>query len=278
MNYDDQSKTVNVHKLFNLKGKTIVLTGSAGRLGTRFSHVLSAAGADVVLVDIDKINNKKLEQELIAKYNTNPISLEINISKVSDVKQLIKKISNKYEKIDILINNAHFVPRDHPKRDVPFEKYPLDLWDKTIMTNLRGLFLCCQEFGKIMLTQKKGVIVNISSIYGMVGADQRIYGNSRLNSPAFYATTKGAMVNLTRYLAAYWQGKNIRVNTLTLGGVFDEKLHKGTSFAKNYSKKTMLGRMAQKEDYDGPLLFLASDASSYMTGANLVVDGGWTAW
>jgi NAD(P)-dependent dehydrogenase (short-subunit alcohol dehydrogenase family) len=267
-----------INKLFNLKNKTAVLTGSAGRLGTRFAHVLSAAGADVILVDVEKINNKKLEKELIAKYNTNPISLEVDISKASDIKKLIRKISANYKKVDILINNAHFVPRDHPKRDAPFEEYPLDLWDKTIMTNMRGLFLCCQEFGKIMSIQKKGVIVNVSSIYGIVGADQRIYGGSRLNSPAFYAATKGAMVNLTRYLAAYWQGKNIRVNTLTLGGVFDENLHKGTSFLKNYSQKTMLGRMAQKEDYEGPLLFLASDASSYMTGSNLIVDGGWTAW
>jgi len=267
-----------INNLFNLKNKTVILTGSAGRLGTRFAHVLSAAGANVVLVDIEKFNNKKLEQELIAKYGTNPIALDIDISKQTDVTKLAKKVLSKYDKIDVLINNAHFIPRDHPKRDAPFEEYPLELWDKTITTNLRGLFLCCQKIGKTMLTQKKGVIINISSIYGITGADQRIYGKSRLNSPAFYAATKGAMVNLTRYLAAYWQGKNIRVNTLTLGGVFDDKLHQDRSFIKNYSKKTILGRMAQKEDYDGPLLFLASDASSYVTGTNLIVDGGWTAW
>ena len=129
-----------------------------------------------------------------------------------------------------------------------------------------------------MLRQKNGTIVNISSIYGISGADQRIYGKSRLNSPVFYAATKGAMVNLTRYLAAYWHGKNIRVNTLTFGGVFDAKLHKDKEFVRKYSEKTILGRMAKKEDYDGALLFLTSDASSYMTGANLIVDGGWTAW
>ena len=268
----------NYKNLFSLKNKTVILTGSAGRLGTNFAHVLSAAGADVVLVDIEKSNNKKLEQELIAKYNNNPIALNLDISKQTDVKKLTKKILSKYKKIDVLINNAHYIPRKHPKRDSPFEEFPLDLWDTTISTNLRGLFLCSQEIGKIMLTQKKGVIINVSSIYGITGADQRIYGKSRLNSPAFYAATKGAMVNLTKYLAAYWQGKNIRVNTLTLGGVFDKKLHQDKTFIKNYSKKTILGRMAQKEDYDGPLLFLASDASSYMTGSNLIVDGGWSAW
>lgn len=268
----------HVDNLFSLKNKTVILTGSAGRLGTRFAHVLSTAGANVVLVDIEKDNNKKLEQELIAKYETDPISLNVDISNQTDIKKLTKKVLSKYKKIDVLINNAHFIPRDHPKRDAPFEEYPLELWDKTIITNLRGLFLCSQEIGKIMLAQKKGVIINVSSIYGIAGADQRIYGASRLNSPAFYAATKGAMVNLTRYLAAYWHGKNIRVNTLTLGGVYDEKLHQDKNFIKNYSKKTILGRMAQKEDYDGPLLLLASDASSYMTGSNLIVDGGWTAW
>lgn len=264
--------------IFDLKNKTVVLTGSAGRLGSRFAHVLSGAGANVVLVDIEESANKQLEQELITRYKTKPTAFSIDISKQNDVKQFIKKITSKYKKIDVLINNAHFIPRTHPKRDASFEEYPLDLWDKTITTNLRGLFLCCQEIGRVMVKQKKGVIINVSSIYGIVGADQRIYGKSRLNSPAFYAATKGAMVNFSRYLAAYWHGKNIRVNTLTLGGVFDEKLHKDKNFVKSYSNKTILGRMASKEDYDGPLLFLASDASSYVTGTNLIVDGGWTAW
>jgi NAD(P)-dependent dehydrogenase (short-subunit alcohol dehydrogenase family) len=112
----------------------------------------------------------------------------------------------------------------------------------------------------------------------MVGPDQRIYGKSRFDSPAFYSATKGAVVNLTRYLAAYWHQKNIRVNTLTLGGVFDSNLHKDKNFVKNYSNKTIIGRMGKKEDFDGALLFLASDASEYVTGSNIVVDGGWTAW
>ena len=264
--------------LFDLKDKVIMLTGSAGRLGSNFAHVLSQAGADVILIDIEKSKNKNLERELINNYDTNPTVFNVDISNQKAMKNLIKKILTKYSKIDVLINNAHFVPRTHPKRDDSFEDYPLDLWNKTTQTNLQSLFLCCQEVGKVMLSQKNGVIVNVSSIYGIVGADQRIYGKSRLNSPAFYAATKGALVNFTRYLAAHWEGKNIRVNTLTLGGVFDEKLHKDKSFVKNYAKKTILGRMAQKNDYDGPLLFLSSDASSYMTGANLVVDGGWSAW
>ena len=128
-----------------------------------------------------------------------------------------------------------------------------------------------------MKKQKNGNIINIASIYGLVGADQRIYGNSNLNSPVSYAASKGAIINLTKYLAAYWHGKNIRVNTLSLGGVQD-KSYMDKTFVKNYSKKTILGRMANDDEYNGAILFLSSDASSYMTGGNLILDGGWTAW
>ena len=128
-----------------------------------------------------------------------------------------------------------------------------------------------------MAKQKNGVIINISSIYGMSGADQRIYGKSNLNSPVSYAASKGGIVNLTRYLAAYWNKKNVRVNTLTLGGVQDNS-YQSKEFIKKYSEKTILGRMAKKEDYEGAILFLISDASSYMTGSNLIIDGGWTSW
>ena len=128
-----------------------------------------------------------------------------------------------------------------------------------------------------MVKQRRGTIVNIASIYGMVGADQRIYGNTKINSPVSYAVAKGGIINLTRYLAAYWHKKNIRVNTLTPGGVLDKKYQK-QNFIEKYSQKTILGRMANRDEYNGAILFLMSDASSYMTGSNLIIDGGWTAW
>jgi NAD(P)-dependent dehydrogenase (short-subunit alcohol dehydrogenase family) len=267
-----------VSELFDLSKKTVILTGAAGRIGSNFCHVLSGAGANVALVDIDKDKNKELQKIISRKYKTSPASYGLDITKKVQVKRLIRSVLNKYGKIDILINNAHFVPRQHPQRDAPFEQYPLDLWNKTVETNLTAIVLLSQEVGKVMMKQGKGVIVNISSIYGMVGPDQRIYGNSRLNSPVSYAATKGGLVSLTRYMAAYWHRKNIRVNTLTLGGALDPKLHVNKKFVENYSQRTMIGRMARNDEYNGALLFLASDASSYMTGANLVVDGGWTAW
>ena len=265
-------------EIFSIKGKTIVLTGSAGRIGSRFAHTLSKAGANVILVDKEAKSNLKLASEIVRKYKTKAVAHNIDINDEVQVDKFIKTVIKKYKKIDVLINNAHFVSRNHPKKDAPFEKYPVELWDKAISDNLRGFFLCSQKIGSAMIKRKKGVILNISSIYGLVGPDQRIYGKSRLNSPAFYSATKGAIVNLTRYLASSWGPKNIRVNTLTLGGIFDKKLHSGKDFVKNYSDKTMLGRMSNKEDYDGALLFLISDASSYMTGSNLIIDGGWVAW
>jgi NAD(P)-dependent dehydrogenase (short-subunit alcohol dehydrogenase family) len=266
------------YNLFDLKNKTIVLTGSAGRLGSRFANVLSSAGGKVVLVDVDSRKNKKLQTEIERKYKYMPLMYNVDFSNEESVELFVEDILKKEKHIDVLINNAHFVPRAHPHRDASFEDYPFDLWNKTISVNLGGLFLCCKKVGKVMTKQKKGVIVNVSSIYGINGADQRIYGTSRLNSPAFYSASKGAMVNLTKYLAAYWHGKNIRVNTLTLGGVFDKKLHTNKQFVKKYSDKTILGRMGNKKDYDGALLFLSSSASSYMTGSNLIIDGGWSSW
>lgn len=270
--------TLGFPELFSLKNRNVVLTGSVGKLGTRFSHILSAAGANVILIDIEEKRNCALEKILRKKYNTNPLTLTVDLFNEQQVKKMIPLIVKKYKKIDALINNAHSVARTHPKKNSSFEDYPLELWEMMTTQNLRGLFLCTREIAKIMSRQKYGVIVNVSSIHGIIGADQRIYGKSKLNSPVSYSATKGAMVSFTKYLAAYWSGKNIRINTLTLGGIFDSKMHTDKSFVKNYSEKTILGRMANVNDYDGAIIFLVSDSSRYMTGANLVVDGGWTAW
>lgn len=266
-----------MNKLFDLKNKTIVLTGSSGRLGSQYADILSSMGANVMLVDTEKKKNAKLKIELSKKYKTKPESYIVDISNQKSVREMKDNIIKKYQKIDALINNAFFNPSKSKFSSLPFEEFPLELWNDVINVNLTGALICSQEIGKVMMKQKRGVIVNISSIYGLVGADQRIYGNSKLNSPVSYAVTKGAIVNLTRYLAAYWYKKNIRVNTLSLGGVLD-KSYMTKEFIKKYSDKTILGRMANKDEYNGALLFLVSDASSYMTGANLVIDGGWTAW
>lgn len=266
-----------ISDLFKLENKTVVLTGSSGRLGSQYAHILSASGANVVLVDKEIKKNKKLEQELIKKYNTKALAYTTDISNKKNVIEMKNVILKKFEKIDVLINNAFYNPSQSKYSSVSLEKFPLELWNEVINVNLTGVFLCSQEIGSVMAQQKNGVIVNIASIYGLVGADQRIYGKTKLNSPISYAATKGAIVNLTRYLAAYWNRKNVRVNTLSLGGVLD-KSYMDKEFIKKYSEKTMLGRMANTNEFNAAVLFLSSNASSYMNGANLILDGGWTAW
>jgi 2-deoxy-D-gluconate 3-dehydrogenase len=159
-----------------------------------------------------------------------------------------------------------------------FENYPLEAWNQALSVNLTGMFLCCQAASRPMLDQNHGVFINICSTYSLVGPDQRIYqreGQPAQFKPVFYSVTKSGVLGLTRYLATYYAGKNIRANALTPGGVYNN--HDET-FAQAYAARTVIGRMAHRNEMNGALLFLASDASAYMTGSNLVVDGGWTAW
>ena len=270
------------NSLFDLENKNIVITGSAGLLGSQYAQTLCEYGANLILIDLDEKNNNKLKNKLESFSNNKIFCYKSDITDIEDVQLLSKQIKKDFNRIDGLINNAAFttkaaVNESKIKYSTPFENFSFDIWQKSLAINLTGVYLCSQEFGKIMSKQKKGVIINISSIYGMVGADQRIYGNNKLNLPVSYAASKGAILNLTRYLAAYWHGQNIRVTTLTLGGVQDTR-YQDKKFIEKYSEKTILGRMAKKHEYNGAILFLMSDASSYMTGSNLIVDGGWTAW
>ena len=268
-----------IFKLFDLTDRNIIITGSSCTLGSQYADTLSQTGANVILIDINKNNN--LDRTLRKKYKTKAKFYCADISIEKNVLSLKKNILKDFKKIDGLINNAAYTNisaiKDSDNISASFEKFSFKLWKKTLDVNLSSVFNCCKVFGSQMVKQRRGTIVNIASIYGMVGTDQRIYGNSKINSPASYAAAKGGIINLTRYLAAYWHKKNIRVNTLTPGGVLDKKYQK-QNFIEKYSQKTILGRMARRDEYNGAILFLMSDASSYMTGSNLVIDGGWTAW
>ena len=265
---------MNVKNIFDLTDKTVILTGAAGYLGGNYADGLSQSGANVVLADINYQGCKKLEHKIREKYDVDPLSVKLDLTQPKSINNLVSKITKKYSNIDVLINNAAY--QGTPKiRTAGFENLTLETWNEAISVNLTGIFLLSQQIGKIMKNQKFGNIINISSIYGIVGADQRIYGKSGQNSAVFYAATKGAVLNLTRYLASFWNRTGIRVNTFSPGGVENKQ---DKNFIKNYSKKTMIGRMARNDEYVGALIFLASDASSYMTGSNLIIDGGWTAW
>lgn len=265
---------INVKKLFDLSNKVIVLIGASGLLGRKYADGFCQSGANVALCDINYAECKKLKCELEKKYDSKILAIHVDITDQNSVRKMTRKIMSEFSRIDVLVNNAIF-PEGRKERSIPFEKFPTSLLNKIISVNVNGVILCCQHIGKIMKKQRAGVIINVSSIYGLVAADQRIYGDSGLNSTVAYAITKSAILNLTRYLASYWNKTGIRVNSISLGGV---ESCQDSEFIKKYSQKTMLGRMARTDEYVGSILYLASDASSYMTGSNLVVDGGWTAW
>ena len=270
---------MNSLELFSLKNKVAIVTGALGLIGKNHCIALAEAGANVVVCDLDEPKCKIFASSL----QTNSIGVGVDIIKKDSVENLRDKTLKEFGRVDILVNNAAINDMfENPlaaAEQSKFENYPLDMWQKSLDVNVTGTFLCSQIIGTEMAKTGKGSIINVASTYGLVGPDQSIYkkpdgSQSFYKSPA-YPATKGAIVNFTRFLAAYWGNKGIRINTLSPGGVENNQ---DEYFINNYSSKTPLGRMAYPTDYKGAIIFLASDASSYMTGANLVVDGGWTAW
>lgn len=265
-------------KLFSLENKVALVTGALGLIGKHHCEALDEAGANIIVCDLD-------DTKCVAFANTlqnKSIGIAADITKKKDVKALLDKSLKVFGKIDILINNAAINDMfENPQAAVEkskFENYPLELWQKSLDVNITGMFLCSQIIGSEMAESGSGSIINIASTYGMVAPDQSLYqmpdGTQSFYKSAAYPVTKGAVLSFTRFLAAYWGSKGVRVNTLSPGGVENNQ---DEYFIKNYKQKTPLGRMAQPTDYKGALIFLASDASGYMTGANLVIDGGWTA-
>jgi NAD(P)-dependent dehydrogenase (short-subunit alcohol dehydrogenase family) len=269
----------NVNDLFSLEGKTAVVTGALGLLGKYHCRALAEAGASVVVCDLNKFD----AEDFAFTLGNDSIGGFVDVTNEISIKDAHDHVIRKFGKVDILINNAAINDMfENPATALEqskFENYPLELWKKSIDVNLTGIFLCSQMFGTEMAKNGKGSIINIASTYGIVAPDQSLYRDENgeqtfYKSPA-YPATKGAVISFTKYLAAYWADKGIRVNSLTPGGVENSQKE---FFIKNYSKRTPLGRMAMPNDYKGAIVFLASDASSYMTGANLIVDGGWTIW
>lgn len=261
---------------FALDGRVAVVTGASGLLGRRHCVALAEAGATVVAADLGDLAADVAQ-------SVDGMAVTMDVTDPDSLGAARDRILADHRRIDVLVNNAAvndmFERPDRAGDLSRFEAYPLDAWRRSLDVNVTGVFLSCQVLGTPMAEAGSGSIVNIASTYGLVGPDQRIYvdpdGNrSMWKSPA-YPTTKGAIVNFTRFLAAHWGARGVRVNTLSPGGV--ENAQEGW-FVENYAERTMLGRMASPDDYAGALVFLASDASAYMTGANLVVDGGWTAW
>ncbi len=268
-----------MNELFSLKGKTAIVTGALGLIGRNHCMALCEAGASVVVADI----NEQKCTDFAHQYLENSIGVYLDVTNKESVIEMTKVVMSKFQKIDVLVNNAAINDMfEDPKaatEQSKFENYPLELWQKSLDVNLTGVFLCSQVIGSQMVKQGSGSIINIASTYGITAPDQSIYkdqeGNQSFYKPPAYSVTKGGVIMLTKFLAAYWGHQGIRVNTLTPGGV---KNAQNDFFIENYAGRTPIGRMANPSDYQGAIVFLASDASSYMTGANLVVDGGWTCW
>ncbi len=257
--------------LFSVRDKIAVVTGGLGMLGTEYVRTLLAAGAKVAVFDLTAL---PAAHALRAHADDPGLAFyAVDITKPDAVRGALDAIVAAWGTPSILINNAaiDFPPKKNA--DETFENYPLEKWNAVLGVNLTGMFVCCQVIGGAMANGAGGSIINISSTYGVVSPDQRLYEN--FVKPVSYSVTKSGVLNFTRYLATYWARKNVRVNTLVPGGVF---ANQDEQFVKRYAERTPLGRMADKNEYSGAILFLASDASSYMTGAALVVDGGWTAW
>ena len=271
-----------IKDIFSIKGKIFVITGGLGQLGKVYIDAILSNNGKVVVLDV-KSENDKLVLDLIKKIKSKDfIYIQGDVTLKKDIKTALIKIIKKWGKVDVLINNAALdSPPNAPKSEVGlFEEYPESSFDKVMEVNVKGTFLSCQVFGKNMSKNKSGVIINIASIYGMVSPRQDIYnfrrtGDNVFYKPAPYSISKSAIYNFTRYLATYWAKDNVRVNTLTLAGIYNNQKQE---FLDAYCKNMPIDRMANEEEAVGPMLFLASDASSYMTGSNLVIDGGWTAW
>lgn len=269
----------SIDELFSLKNKVSIVTGALGLLGREHCYALSRAGSNVIACDFNEDQCCDFSSSLPEK----SLGICLDVTDPGSLNRVKEIVLKEFGHIDVLVNNAAINDMfEDPKSSgvlSMFENYPLELWKKSLDVNLTGVFLSSQIFGSQMLKQKKGSIINIASTYGIVAPDQSIYRKEDRTQdfykPPAYSATKGAVISFTKYLAAYWGSKGIRVNTLSPGGV---RNNQEEYFITNYSQKTPLGRMAEKNDYHGAIVFLASDASNYMTGANLVVDGGWTTW
>ena len=270
------------NNMLNLENRSAIVTGGGGILGRGFSNILSEYGANVAVLDLD-LENANLTVSEIKKNNPNSnlIALHCDVSNPENVQEAVEQVNKVFGSIDILANNAATKTNNLKKFLNSFEDYDLDTWREVMSVNIDGMFLMSQAVGKKMLTQVNGgSIVQTASIYGFLAPDQRIYEGSeylgqQINSPAVYAASKAAVIGLSKYLASYWGDKKIRVNTISPGGV---KSGQNDQFSKNYSSRVPMGRMAELNEIEAALLFIASDSSSYITGQNLVVDGGLSSW
>ena len=270
-------------EIFSLNDKVILILGGAGKMGQEFSSILSKSGATVYIIDLDQKNIDKILKDFSNKNISRVKGFKCDLMNESDIKKCFSSILKAEGRIDVMIYNVYSKPKDYYK---PLEDYPVETWEKAISANVKGAFICSKEIVKIFKEKKiSGNIILTLSTYGLVSPDHKIYENldsskniygaeDSLTSPMVYSVSKSGLLGMVKWLAGAYGKHNIRVNGLTPGGVYDGQEE---NFHKAYLERVPLGRMANWSDYNGAILFLSSDASQYMTGSNLVIDGGWTA-
>ncbi len=267
-------------KLFDLTGKTAVITGACGVLGRRFAAGLAEFGADLALVDLVEPPAAALAAELAKRRGVKAVGIACDVADPEAVKRLAERVDRAFGGAQILMNNAATKGHNVDAFFAPVESFDLKTWREIMAVNLDGMFLVAQALGARMAERGGGSIIQTASIYGMLAPDPRIYEGSEyngrpINTPAVYTASKAGVIGLTRHLATYWAARGVRVNTLTPGGVASGQ---NDAFARRYAARIPLGRMAEADDMVGAAVFLASDASRYVTGQNIAVDGGLSAW
>ena len=271
-------------ELFRLDGRVAVITGGAGFLAAKHAEAVAEAGGTPVLADIAGAEAKERAGDISSRYGVPALGVEADITRQADVSQLLEAVLSSFGRVDILINNAANDPKVDGESDVAWsrvENLPLEQWNADLAVGLSGAFLCSQVIGSHMAAQKQGVILNIASDLGVIAPDQRIYRRPGLADeeqpvkPVTYSVVKAGLIGLTRYLATYWARDGVRANAISPDGIYagqDEE------FVQRLSDLIPMGRMAHHDEYKAAVVFLVSDASAYMTGANLIIDGGRTTW
>jgi len=263
---------INFRGKFELSEKVIVITGGCGLIGKAFVEACAQFGAHVVIADVANMEPKKLAQEVNERHGRKIIGVSTDVANRESVMNLKDKILKAFGTIDGLVNSHQ---NKTAKFFAKFEEYTDDNWDAVIETNLRGTYLTCQIIGSWMAERGKGAIVNLASAYSVVAPNQNLYKGTNMGCPAAYSASKGGVMALSQYLASYWADKGVRVNQITPHGVWN---HHEPQFEENFSQFSPLKRLSCNHEVAPALIFLLSDASTYVTGHNLIVDGGWSVW
>jgi NAD(P)-dependent dehydrogenase (short-subunit alcohol dehydrogenase family) len=274
----------NLQDFFGMTGRVVIITGGTGLLGQRHAEAIASAGGIPVLADVRSGEVDPREPAFVKRFGEAASAVAVDVTEPSSIRAALKDVLGRYGRVDGLINNAANNPKMESGSAVEFsrlESFGLDQWEADLAVGLTGAFLCSQIIGGEMARRRRGVIVNVASDLAVIAPDQRLYRQPELPEdrqpvkPVTYSVVKTGLIGLTRYLATYWADAGVRVNAISPGGV---QQGQPEEFVERLANLIPLGRMAQVDEYQGAILYLCSDASSYMTGTNLIVDGGRTCW